>query len=177
MILISKYFRLISIVTLLLLTFTMLNSCVKSRDGRTDFSGLQPVVLIPEGGLSAFASQALLFPPTDAADTTFFYVNYAATNVATADITITLAIDQAAITSYNAANQTQYALFPDSIFKFTSKEIKIKKGNNYSDLIPLIVFPLKIDSTKNLMLPISIKGVPSGSTISANFGTIFYHLN
>ena len=107
----------------------------------------------------------------------FFNVNYAATNVAAADVTITLAIDQAALTNFNAANPTQYSIFPDSIFRFASKEVKIKKGNNYSDLIPLIVFPYKIDSTKSYMLPISIKGVPAGSTISANFGTIFYHFN
>lgn len=173
----SGYYRFFKLGILLFLTFSLFNSCVKSRDGRTDFSGLQPVVLIPEGGMGAFTSQALLFPVTDKVDTTFFYVNYAATNVAATDIIITLAIDQSAITSYNASNQTQYAIFPDSIFKFTAKEIKIKKGNNYSDLIPLVVFPLKIDSTKSYMLPISIKGVPSGSTISANFGTIFYHFN
>ena len=171
----TKYFRLLSMAIMLLLISTLLNSCIKSRDGRTDFSALRPVILIPEGGLSAFSSQALLFSGSDLADTAFFYVNYAATNVAVTDQTITLAIDQAALTSYNATNATQYSLFPDSIFTFTSKEIKIKKGNNYSDQIPLIVFPVKIDPSKNYMLPISIKGVPSGSTTSANFGTIFYH--
>ena len=170
-----KYYRLLSLAILLFLSLTLLNSCVKSRDGRTDFSALQPVVLIPEGGLAAFSSQALLFPGTDMADTAYFHVNYASTNVATADVTITLSIDQAALTNYNAANPTQYSVFPDSIYVFTSKTINIKKGNNYSDLIPLIVFPSKIDPSKNYMLPISIKGVPSGSTISSNFGTIFYH--
>lgn len=170
-----KYYKLFSLATLLLLVFTLLNSCIKSRDGRTDFSALQPVVLIPEGGLSAFSSQALLFPGADMADTAYFHVNYAATNVAAVDEKITLVVDQAAIATYNAANPTQYVLFPDSIFSFTSKEITIKKGNNYSDIIPLIVFPAKIDPTKNYLLPISIKGVPSGSTISSNFGTIFYH--
>lgn len=170
-----KYYRLFSLATLLIIALTLLNSCVKSRDGRTDFSSLQPVVLIPEGGLSAFSSQALLFPGTDLADTTYFHVNYAATNVAGSDQKITLAIDQAAIVAYNAANPTQYVLFPDSIFNFSSKEITIKKGNNYSDLIPLIVFPSKIDPTKNYLLPISVKGVPAGSTVSGNFGTIFYH--
>ena len=170
----SKYYRLISGTMLLLLTFTLLNSCIKSREGRTDFSALQPVVLIPEGGLGAFSSQALLFPGTDIADTAYFHVNYAAVNVASNDVKITLAIDQAALTGYNATNPTQYSLFPDSIFNFTSKEITIKKGTNYS-IVPLIVFPSKIDPSKNYLLPISIKGVPSGSTISSNFGTIFYH--
>ncbi len=171
----SKYYRMFSLATLLILTFTVLNSCVKSRDGRTDFGALQPVVLIPEGGLNAFSSQYLLFPVTDITDTAFFYVNYAATNVAATDKAITLAIDSAALSSYNAANPTQYEMFPDSIYRFTSKEIIIKKGNNYSDMIPLTLFSSKIDPTKNYLLPISIKAVPSGSTISGNFGTIYYH--
>ena len=170
-----KYYKLLNLGALLFLVCTILNSCIKSRDGRTDFSALQPVVLIPEGGLSAFSSQALLFPGSDMADTAYFHVNYAASNVASSDEKITLTIDQAALTSYNTANPTKYVLFPDSIYSFTSKEIIIKKGTNYSDLIPLIVFPSKIDPSKNFMLPISIKSIPSGSIISSNFGTIFYH--
>ena len=42
-------------------------------------------------------------------------------------------------------------------------------------MIPLIVFPSKVDPSLNLLLPISIKTVPDGSTISTDFGTIYYH--
>jgi hypothetical protein len=154
----------------------LLNSCVKSRSGDTDFSSLKPVVLIPEGGLNAFTSQALTFPGTDATDTAFFYVNYAATNVAPADETVTLAVDPNALQNFNSTSSLQYALFPDSIYSFTSTTVMVKKGNNYSSAVPLILFPDKIDATKSYMLPISIKGGPTGSTISGNFGTIWYHL-
>ena len=153
----------------------LLNSCVKTRSGETDFSGLKPVVLIPEGGLNAFSSQALLFNGSDASDTATFHVNYAATNVAASDQTITLAVDPAALQSYNNSNAIKFQMFPDSIFSFTSTTVSIKKGNNYSDAVPLVVYPDKVDPTQNYMLPISIKVAPNGSTISSNFGTIYFH--
>ena len=171
-----KYIKITTQATLLFCLIYCFSACVKSRYGGTDFSTLQPVVLIPEGGLSAFGSQALLFPGTDAVDTAYFHVNYAATGVAPEDETITLAIDPAALASYNGSNTAQYTIFPDSIFSFTSTTVTVKKGNNYSDAIPLIVFPSKVDPSLNLMLPITIKVAPKGSTISSNFSTIYFHL-
>jgi hypothetical protein len=152
------------------------SSCVKSRADRTDFSNLQAMVLIPEGGMATFAKQALTFPNSDAFDTSFFHVNYAAKNVAPSDETIGLSIDQAALASYNGANTVQYELFPDSIFSFSTTSVSIPAGANYSQAIPLVVYPDKVDPTKNYMLPISISTVPSGAGVAANYKTIFYHL-
>jgi Domain of unknown function (DUF1735) len=169
-----KYYK-FQLFGISLLSVLLLGSCVKSRVGRTDFSNLQPIVLIPEGGLGGFSSEALLFPGTDSTDTALFHVNYAATNVAPTDETITIGIDQAALSAYNSANTAQYQLFPDSIFSFNTTTITVKKGDNYSNAISLAVFPIKVDPSQNYMLPISIKTVPAGSTISTNFGTIYYH--
>lgn len=173
---INNYKMLTTGASLFILVF-LLNSCVKSRSGETDFSGLKPVVLIPEGGLNAFGAAALTFPGSDASDTAYFHVNYAATNVAPQDETVTLAVDQTALQTYNTNNPgSQYALFPDSIYSFTSTSVTVKKGDNYTDNIPVVVYPDKIDPTQSYMLPISIKGGPAGSTISGNFGTIYYHV-
>jgi hypothetical protein len=151
-------------------------SCVKSREGRTDFENLTPTVLISEGGLQNFGIDAILFPPTDDVDTTFFHMNYAATDVAPSDQVVTIAIDDAAIDAYNAANGTDYAKFPDSIYSFTTTSVTIPKGANYSSGVPLIMFPSKINLLKDYMLPISITVAPAGTTISANHKTIYYHL-
>lgn len=152
------------------------SSCVKSREGRTDFNNLQPMVLIPEGGLAAFSKQALTFPGTDAVDTAFFHVNYASANVAAADETIGLSIDQTALSDYNGTSPIPYELFPDSIYSFSATTVNIPKGDNYSAPIPLVVYPDKIDATKNYMLPISVSTAPEGAGISANYKTIFFHL-
>jgi len=152
------------------------SSCVKSREGRTDFDNLQPTVLIPEGGTSNFKASALLPDPTADFDTVYFHVNYAATDVAPTDLVVTIGVDQDALTAYNALGGNQYEIFPDSIFSFTSTSVTIPKGANYSAGVPLVIFPTKINLLNNYMLPISVKVAPAGSTISTNFKTIYYHL-
>jgi hypothetical protein len=154
-------------------------SCVKSVSGRTDFDNLAPTVLISDGGLPGsanFQSNALLVDPTADADTTYFFLNYAATAPAPTDEVITIGIDQPALDAYNALGGNQYTIFPDSIFSFTTTSVTVPKGNSYSAGVPLIVFPTKINLLNNYMLPISIKTAPVGSTISSNYKTIYYHL-
>lgn len=154
-----------------------LASCVKNRnDGAPDFSQLAPIMQLLEGGLTHFSSSALLFPAADISDTAGFHVNYAATTTAPKDIVVTLAYDAAALAAYNADNPTAtYEKFPDSIYSFTQKQVTIKAGQSYSDLVKLVVYPSKIDPSKSYMLPISITDA-QGIRISGNFGTIYYHV-
>jgi hypothetical protein len=155
------------------------SSCVKSVSGRTDFENLKPTVLIPEGGLQNFGTSALLFPGSDDADTAFFHLEYAATSVAPQDEVITVKYDPDAITAYNATLSNpldQFGPFPDSIFSFTPGPFTVKKGNNYTDNIPFIVFPSKINPKINYMFPITISVAPAGTTIATNHMTLYYHL-
>ncbi|MGI8952866.1 MAG: DUF1735 domain-containing protein [Chitinophagaceae bacterium] len=175
----KRNFNLSTIVAgaIFLITVATLSSCIKNwRPGETQFNNLQPVVLIPEGGLAGFSGGAITFPGTDPADTTYFHVNYAATNVAPADETVTLGIDQPAIDKYNSTSGIKYDLMPDSVYSFTAKQVTVKAGNNYTDPIPLIIYPNKIDPSKSYMLPISITASPAGSIISGNYGTLYYHV-
>jgi len=152
------------------------SSCVKSVSGRTDFEGLQPTVLIPEGGLANFGSQTIVVPPEDESDTLYFHVNYASTDVAQKDEVISIAVDDDALAAYNSANGTTYLKFPDSIYNIAAaQDITVPKGANYSGLIPLIVHPNKVDPTVSYMLAITIKTAPAGAIISSNYKTIYYH--
>ncbi len=157
------------------LLLTILGSCVKSRSGETDFSGLKPIVMIREGGMQNFSNSALTFPSSDNVDTAYFRVNYAATNVAPKDITVQLGFDSGALNTYNNSGGTQYAKFPDSIYSFPVTSVTIKAGQSFSDLIPFVVYPSKIDPTKNYMFPVSIISA-GGINISGNFSTVYYHL-
>ena len=161
---------------ILLMAPLFFSSCVKDyRSGETNFNSLQPTVSIPEGGLAQFGSQAVLFPAADAVDTSFFRINYAAVNVAPKDETITLAIDPAALASYNTGGTgLQYQMLPDSCFSFTSTSVTVASGQSYSPQVPVAIYPSKIDPTVNYMLPISIKDA-GGLTISGNYGTIYLH--
>ena len=155
----------------LILAILGLNACVKDRNpGYTDFSNLAPTVSIVEGGLAKFNSQTLLFPGSDLSDTISFRINYGATTVAPRDITVTLAYDAAALAAYS-----NYVKFPDSIYAPFPTKVVIKKGQSYSELVKLVVYPNKIDPSANYMLPISIVDA-EGIVIASNFKTIYYHI-
>jgi len=152
------------------------SSCVKNRnDGAVDFSQLAPIMQIVEGGLKNFAQSALLFDATHASDTAYFRVNYAATTVAPSDVAVTLAVDDAARTAYNASHTDQYEKAPDSIYKFFVTTTTVMAGQSYSDPVKLTVYPNKINSSKSYMIAITITNA-SGVNISGNFGTIYYHI-
>jgi hypothetical protein len=153
-----------------------LSACIKDyRKNETNLSNLQATANIVEGGLYQFSAQALLFPATDLVDTALFHINYAATNVAPADETFSIAIDPAALTAYNGLGGVQYLPLPDSCFIFTATSAVVAKGQTYSAGIPVIVYPSKIDPTKNYMLPISIKQAPQGVILSSNISTVYFH--
>ena len=158
-----------------LMAIVSLSSCIKDVNKGNEVTGLQPMALIPEGGMANFSKASLSYPSSDLTDTFFFHANYAATNVAPRDITVTLGYDANALTNYNANSTIKFAKFPDSIYSFTSTSVTIKKGVNYSAAIPLAVFPSLIDPSQNYMLPISITDA-QGTTVSGNFGTIYFHL-
>ncbi len=151
-----------------------MSSCVKNANYGTDFSGLKPIVQIVGSGLGKFTAAAINFPGTDTRDTAKFIINFASVNLPAGDITVSIDYDDAAMAAYNAGSAIKYVKFPDSTYSFTQKTVTIKAGNSYSDPINFIVFPNKIDPTKNYMFPISIKDA-QGNMISGNFGTMYYH--
>jgi len=166
-----------SLVLLFTAMVASLSACVKNREGETSFSGLKPIIQIPEGGLKNFGAGALTFPGTDASDTAWFRINYASTNVASKDVVVKLAFDANAMAAINQnlAPSDQYAKFPDSTYKFTTTQVTVKAGQSYSALVPFVVYPSKLDPTKSYMYPITITDA-SGNTISGNFGTIYFHV-
>ncbi len=173
----------LSTLTILFIASLFMSSCIKDyRDGETNFSNLQPTVSIVEGGLAQFNSESLVYPNTDVSDTTIFRVDYAATSVAPTNETVTLSIDTALVAAYNSANgltgtSSAYQVMPDSLYSYSTTSATIAAGQSYSPAIPFVIFPDKItDPTVSYMLPITISGAPNGSTISGNYGTIYYHV-
>lgn len=164
-----------AIFGMMFLAVVSLTSCIKDTNSGTEVSGLQPTVLIYEGGMTNFGNTSLSFPSSDISDTVFFHANYASTAVAPKDVTVTLAYDATALANYNSTHTIQYVKCPDSIFSFKSTTVTVKAGQSYSSAIPVVFYPTKIDPTKNYMYPISITDA-QGNNISGNMGTIFYHL-
>ncbi|GAC1420500.1 MAG: hypothetical protein NVS1B13_07020 [Flavisolibacter sp.] len=148
---------------------------MKDKNSPTNFSEqkTQPIVEIPEGGAGNFASTALNLS-SPGPDTVLFHVNLASTNFFDKDLIVKIGYDDKALNAYNSNSAVKYLKFPDSIYKLATNQITIKAGTR-AVAIPIILYPDKIDPTQNYMLPISITDA-QGTTISGNFGTIYYHL-
>lgn len=161
-----------------LLLAATLTSCVKNRnDLATDFSNLKPIIEFrtPETnnvGLAYFSKAALFL--TDAEpDTVTMYVNIASVNALSKDLSVTVDVNDAAISAYNSGSDIQYEKMPDSTFELLQNQVTIPAGSHVGT-VDIVFEKGKIDPTKNYMLPISITDA-SGENISGNFGTIYWH--
>jgi hypothetical protein len=169
----KKLLAIISIVSV------SLTSCLKDTPN-VDFSTLGTIIEIfyhdsggnAHGGLDNFTHDALLFSST-APVTMQFLVNIASVNPLSKDLTVTVGIDDAKRTAYNAANPVQYTPMPANMYSFTVKTGVIKAGNRL-DTFNITFYPANNDPSQSYMLPISITDA-QGQTISGNFGTIYFH--
>lgn len=175
--------KIVSII-LGLICLVSLNSCLKDQGYEDSQYGLkptdvnsQPFVQILGGGLAKFNNQLIVPIVTNARDTVsfkIFYVNNG--KPADKDIKITLAVNPAALVTYNANPATpDFVILPDSTYSFPVKTATVKAGESYSEDIKVIYFPGKINSSQLYMLPISIVDA-QGVNISSNNGTTFYHI-
>ncbi len=157
---------------LLSLIVLALSSCLK--DSRyVDFSKATPVVEFNLGGLTSFGPDAI----SAATDTVTeqFAVSVSTASLPTTPTTITLAIDNAIVTSYDAGNTAvNYLPFPANAFSFTNTKVTIPAGQRVA-IVPVTFYLNKIDKTQSYMLPIKIAGTTGGYTISGNMGIHYYH--
>jgi hypothetical protein len=162
-------------ILLPLLIMVLLSSCLKDTPA-VDFSTVGTIIeILPPngGGLENFDAAALDFDPSDKIDSVDIDLNIASPKSLTKSLTITLAVDDGLRTTYNTNNGTDYEAMPDSVYSFPVKSGTIDAGQRL-DTVRVIFYPSKIDSTRNYMLPVSIKDA-QGETISGNFGSIYFH--
>jgi len=164
-------------ISLLPLIMWSLSSCLKDTPA-VDFSTVGTIIeILPVngGGLEYFSSAELNFQSTEEIDSAIIVLNIASPKPLSKDLTITMEVNDALRSAYNSANQDQYDAFPDSTFSFPVTSGTIAAGQRL-DTLQVYFYPSKIDTTKNYMLPVSIKDA-QGETISGNFGSIYFHTN
>jgi Domain of unknown function (DUF1735) len=170
-------FMKIKYIFLLSLTILLLSSCLKDTPA-VDFSTVGTIIEIlpPDGGgLENFNAAALTFNLTDPIDSADIDLNIASPKPLAKALTVTLAVDDGLRTSYNANNGTAYEAMPDSVYSFPVKTGTIGAGQRL-DTVRVIFYPSKINTTRNYMLPVSIKDA-QGENISGNFGSIYFHVD
>jgi hypothetical protein len=158
---------------LLALMMCSLSACLKDNPA-VDFSTVGTIIeILPVngGGLENFDMAELNLSST--IDTAIIVLNIASPKPLNKSLTITVAVNDALRTAYNSANQDQYDALPDSAFSFPVKTGTVAAGQRL-DTLKVYFFQSKINTTKNYMLPVSIKDA-QGETISGNFGSIYFH--
>jgi hypothetical protein len=87
---------------------------------------------------------------------------------------VTLGVDAAAITAYNAANGTNYQPFPAGSYKLTTSKVTIPAGQHYGTTT-LEIYQNKLDPSASYLIPISITD-GGGRQLSSNQNTIYYNV-
>jgi hypothetical protein len=166
--------KLYLITTILLSAAALsLSSCLK--DNRyVDFSKGSNVV---DFATQTFGSDAITeTPDTDANGTIVrqFAINVATVNPPKTATTVTLAVDNSLVTSYDAANPSvTYLPMPTNAYKFTATSVTVPAGQQYAT-VSVTFYKNLLDPAKSYMLPIKIVSAP-GFTISGNQGVHYYH--
>ena len=159
------------IIAMVALT-TGFSSCLKD-DSQPDFTQNKAVIEIPIGssaGNGGGNSINAAFTISETESDYSIYVNYAAPEANEKDVTVTLAVNNDALTKFNTVNEKAYTLLPANSYTIANYKITIPAGQRK------VIFPLKIktsvlDPTLTYALPLSITD-GGGFTISANFGTL-----
>jgi hypothetical protein len=163
------------ILSVIIILSVFLTSCLK--DTTINSAGALPsvptVIQLPYKGLANFAQNAVLTAGVTDPIVEAIVINVAGRSALASDLTVTLAVDDAVRTDYNATSAVKYDKMPDSCFSFPVKTTVIPAGH-YLDTVYITFYPDKIDPTKNYMAAVAIKDA-QGQVISGNFGIAYYH--
>lgn len=162
--------KIFSIIVATAMAFS-LTSCLNDDEHYVDFKGAGYVAEIP------YTANRSILRATDsiASTSTTPYVfpldiNIASPNVPTQNIDVTVGVDQAALTTYNAGSKVKYALLPASAYQLTPM-VTVQSGTRIGT-INVSFQPGQIPKTGGpYALPLTIQTVPSNVIISANYKT------
>lgn len=156
----------------------MLTSCLKEATMNTDPSTATNVIELANTGDNITSTgiagyYADLGSVAAGASKTFnINVHYTGPGDAPDDITVTLAADQATLTTYNTTNGTNNVIPPASVISFPTSVV-IKKGTNQTTVLGKVTVSSDFNFNSAYALPIKITAVSKG-IISGNYGASVY---
>ena len=103
-----------------------------------------------------------------------FMVNIATDQLPTSDITLTIAVDPAAMAAYNTKNGTDFQVYPYIVLSNTSITIKAGTRSTYVDFS--LTNADKLSACDNFMIPISITQASGSVIIAANMKSLLMGL-
>lgn len=149
-----------------------LSGCLKDNS-QPDFTKNKPVIELPIGsssGNAAANSISASFTVSNTPADYLVWVNYAAPDANSKDVTVTLSVDTAAVTQFNKVNGKNYTLLPTAGYTLSSSKITIPAGQRKAQF-PVKINTAALDPTKTYAFPLTITD-GGGFTISANFARL-----
>ncbi len=135
------------------------------------------------GGVDAnFSNSALQLDLASTDDVPVeFQLEYVGPHVFDQDLTVTVAVNDAARTAYNTANPANmYDVLPAAAYTLNTTSATIKAGDVFSSTLKLTIHdPSQLDAAISYMLPVSITSVAGGSngvTGAPSTGTAYFHI-
>lgn len=170
----NKIFIIISFLAAILIA----SSCLKDKVGEDWTASLKGKMYaqFPKPGAQSFT----IAPNAD--DQTFkFLVNIATDALPTSDITLTMAVDQAAMDAFTAQTQAadtsihwSYEMYP--AFTIIDQTVTIKAGTRNAYVHVRVSRADTIRLTAKYMIPITISEASGGVIIAENMNTVLYSL-
>ena len=132
-----------------------LSSCLKNGNYFADFAAAAGSVDLPLAASNNNGVEAFSFDVTVTSTVLPIYANVASPSLPTKATTVVLALDTAYLTTYNTANNTNYELLPDSVYKISSLNMTIPAGKRLDSVNVSYDFT-KLNLTHSYVLPITI---------------------
>jgi hypothetical protein len=158
---------------IVLLGMVALSSCLKSSKYYIDFSQGGGSVDLPLAASTSNGVTAFSYPPTVTTVTLPIMVNVASPGTPSKATNITLALDTAGLSAYNANNGTAYVPMPDSVFQLSSYNVTVPAGKRIDSVMVTIQLN-KLDLTQPYVLPVTIA---SASLPIEQWNHLFYYVS
>ncbi len=153
----NKIFKIISFLAVALLV----SSCLKDDIGE-DWTASLKGKMYAEIWQAGFQAKAL--QPVAAPDTFKFLVNIATDVPPTTDIQVTVAVNEGAMTKYNALKGTNYLLYPS--IEILNPTVTIQAGTRNAYVYVVTTGANALNPCDNFMAPISITNATGGVIIA-----------
>ena len=150
-----------------LMVLSLLSSCLKDTDKTVDFSDAKGSLELPAVAFNG-PTQGVAVDKTKAQESFTLTVNLSGAKTSSSATSVTLAVDQAAMTAYNK----DLVLLPTADYAIQSLNVSIPAGQRQA-ILNIVINSSLIDLTKSYALPISITN-GGGQGINPNYKTIIY---
>ena len=161
--------RLYFITILASLTALSLSSCLKDSRYYT-FANVGALVELPLEAYNGVGNLSVNALPIQSTPQIIpVVVNLASPKPLGAPVTVTLALDQAALDAYNTANSTSYIVPPSNAYSISSFKVTIPAGQHTANL-NISVITADLDPSQGYVFPISI--VDGGGQKISNYKTL-----